>query len=183
MFCVVAPSSGTRSRAVQDKLRRSIALAGLMDDTARHVLDGMSAHLGAQHRLYLESQASLAELVRAARQPVSDETIRRLEQAAVNGADRRAADLARTHWQRNIVLAATVLVGAVLLAGGGGYLWGRGNALASVRETEAGLATMFRDGPDAAREWLNLALWNDPKAALARCGGSTTSVENGRRAC
>ena len=156
---------GEEVRAAQEKLRRSITIAGLIDDPMRHVLEALATHIGAQHRMHVDAGAMLAEAIRRAQQPVSDETIRRLEAAAANGADRRAFGIIREHWRRNIMLAAGVLFGAMGVAAG--YFWGRAKAFASVRQTEAGLQTMFRDGPDAAATWLSLATWNDPQQVLA----------------
>ena len=178
---------GEEVRAAQERLRRSITIAGLIDDPMRHVLEALATHIGAQHRMHVDAGAMLAEAIRRAQQPVSDETIRRLEAAAANGADRRAFGIIREHWRRNVMLAAGVLLGLALLSGAigvaAGYFWGRAKAFASVRQTEAGLQTMFRDGPDDAATRLSLATWNDPRQVLARCKGGQASVQSGRRAC
>ena len=178
---------GEEVRAAQERLRRSITIAGLIDDPMRHVLEALATHIGAQHRMHVDAGAMLAEAIRRAQQPVSDETVRRLEAAAASGADRRAFGIIREHWRRNVMLAAGVLFGVALLFGAmgvaAGYFWGRAKAFASARQTEARLQTMFRDGPDAAATWLSLATWNDPRQVLARCKGDQVSVPSGRRAC
>ena len=119
---------GEEVRAAQERLRRSITIAGLIDDPMRHVLEALATHIGAQHRMHADAGAMLAEAIRRAQQPVSDETIR-LEAAAANGADRRAFGIIREHWRRNIMLAAGVLFGVALLFGAmgvaAGYFWGR----------------------------------------------------------
>jgi ketosteroid isomerase-like protein len=46
------------------------------------------------------------------------------------------------------------------------------------------LATAFRDGPAAARSWLELMRNNDVQAALQHCTGPATwTTYQGRRAC
>jgi hypothetical protein len=66
---------------------------------------------------------------------------------------------------------------------GGGYWWGSSTAQAAIHETEAGLQAAFNDGPEAARLWLALMLWNDPTHALAQCSGYAGFVQDGRKAC
>ena len=66
---------------------------------------------------------------------------------------------------------------------GGGYWWGRSAARADIRQTEAGLQAAFSRGPEAAKDWLALMIWNDPRKALAQCQGPAVSVQDGRRVC
>ncbi len=183
----LAPEVSAEVRAAQDALRLATQKAALTGDPLEPAFAALSTHLGALHHMHVDAGQMLAELIRRAQQPVSEETIRRLEQAAVTGADRRAFGIIREHWHRNIVLAAGVLFGVAVAFGvigvAAGYFWGRANALASVRQTGAGLQAMFRDGPDAAATWLNLARWNDPQQALAQCKDANTNTQDGRRAC
>jgi hypothetical protein len=173
----LAPELSAEVGAAQDALRRAVQAAGLANDPTRHALEALATHLGALHHLLAEGTLALAAQIRRAQRPVSDAGPHWLEQAAGAGAP------ARRRWRGTALAAAGALFGTALLFGGGGYLWGRWSALASVRETESGWAAMFRDGPRAAADWLDLATWNDPRQALAQCGSGNTAVQGGRKAC
>lgn len=122
----------------------------------------------------------MAAAIEEAKGPVDPAGVVRLEQAAATGAARRAAELARAHTWRTIIIVAAVLVGAVVISGAGGYWVGRRSQLV----TEADLpAAAFRDGPAAADTWLNLMRANDGNAVRAACAASTTVTDGGRKAC
>jgi hypothetical protein len=75
-------------------------------------------------------------------------------------------------------------LGIIMLAMlGGGYLWGRRDALADVTIAERQVAEAFHGGPDAAMMWAQLMRNNDLKASLARCTGAGLLVQDGRKAC
>jgi hypothetical protein len=75
-------------------------------------------------------------------------------------------------------------LGIIMLAMlGGGYLWGRRDALADVAIAERQVAEAFHGGPDAAMMWAQLMRNNDLKASLARCTGAGLLVQDGRKAC
>ena len=95
------------ARAEMDRL---VELGGLQNDPLRHPIQALSVHLGALHTLTLNSSRTLAKQVEAARQSINDEDIRRLSQAAANGAERRAAEVARSANRRTVAIAtASVL--------------------------------------------------------------------------
>jgi hypothetical protein len=103
--------------------------------------------------------------------------------AAAAGAHREVARLARTHNRRTLLLAALTLVVVAAAGTGGGYVWGRASATANIQATTVAVATAFRDGPAAARSWLELMRNNDVQAALQHCTGPATWTDQGRRAC
>ena len=187
------------------QMRIAARQAGIDDDgPLTPLLDAMMLtleRLGAltdrNARITTEHAAALSTALRDARQAADAETQRfyaSLEAAKAKTvrdiADHiaRSADAALTRrvrvFDRNTALtAAAVLAGGILIALGGGYGWGSLTALAGIHETEASLRVAFDNGPQAARTWLDLMLWNDPANALARCRGSAVSIQGGRRAC
>lgn len=148
-------------------------------------------------RISLDHAAALAIALDQARQAADAETTRfqaRLDAAKaetirdVANHIARSADAALTRrvrvFDRNTALiAAAVLVGSILAATAAGYWWGDSSATAAIQETEAGLQAAFSNGPEAARDWLNLMTWNDPQQALAQCRGDAVSIQSGRRGC
>ncbi len=139
-------------------------------------------------RKYRNAAAHLEQQIRAAiakaRQPTEPAALERLEQAAAAGADRRAADLARARNWRTALISGAVLAGAVLLALGGGFEWGRSSANAAVAQTERRLVAAFQDEPDAARAWVMLMEQNDLPQALANCKGASVYADRaGRKVC
>jgi hypothetical protein len=95
------------------------------------------------------------------------------------GIDRAVAGAARRlHWRMAAAVGGSLFCVA-LLAGYGGYLWGRADSLV----VEGQLGAAFQDGPDAARIWLRLWRENNPAAALERCAGAAGFERGGRRGC
>jgi len=168
----LAPELGEAIRAAQAELEQAILEGKLQDDPLRYPLAALSTTLGTLHRLFADGTLTLSAALKAAQQPISEERLARLEQAAVRGADRQAAALARAHNLRTVLIAAGVLVGTALATLGGGYWWGRSAARADIHQTEAGLQAAFSRGPEAAKDWLALMIWNDPRKALAQCQGA-----------
>jgi hypothetical protein len=165
----------------QADVRAAADRAGLRQDPYGQVLDALSVALG----LFPQLVRQLDGAVERGRQPLDDTALDRLLRAAVSGADRRAAALARARTSRTAVLASIVLV---LLGGAGligGYWWGRADASSRYRTTDAGLAAAFRDGPGTAAKWLDLMRWNSLPEALKACdqGQAFTDQQSGRRAC
>jgi hypothetical protein len=165
----------------QAELRTAVERAGLRRDPYAQVVDALSATLG----LFPQLTQQLDAAVERGREPLDDTALERLQRAAATGADRRAAELARAHAHRTMMLAITVLmlIGCAGLAGG--YWWGRADAWSNFRTTDAALAVAFRDGPATAVRWLNLMRWNSLPEALKACdrGQSFIDQESGRRAC
>ena len=179
----LAPELGEMIRAAQAQIDRSVLEGKLLEDPIRFPLAALSTTLGALHRLFVDGTLTLSRTLDAARQPIGEERLAALERAAVRGADRRAVDLARAHNLRTLLIAAGLLVGVAVAGIGGGYWWGRHAAQADIRETEAGLHAAFSRAPEAAKDWLALMIWNDPRKALAQCQGPAVSVQNSRRVC
>ena len=153
-------------------------------------LNDRNARLGADHA------AELRQILAVARQATDSETARfraGLDATKTDliheiaGKIAKSADAALTRrvrvFDRNSALiAAGVLVVGLIGALGGGYWWGSSDA-ASLHETETSLRTAFHDGPESARLWLDLMLWNNPDRALFHCSGDAVFVQNGRKAC
>jgi len=130
---------------------------------------------------FLERMEDVAERMR---RPVTDDELNRLQTTIIRGADRRAAELARAHNLRTLLIYGGAFVACVVLAAGGGFWWGQATAADSIQETEQRLALAFRNGPDAATVWVKLMEQNDIGKALAQCTGQRTYVDaTGRKAC
>ena len=109
-------------------MRRAVLIGKLQDDPLADLVEAMAQALGVQHEIhrasvlqYRQASAHLEEQLRAAlqeaRQPLDPAALVRLEQAAVTGADRRAAQLARAHNRRTMLTAVTAVVAALLVTG------------------------------------------------------------------
>ena len=161
-------------------LREAVDKAGLRRDAYGAVIEAQARALA----LMPGFLRSMTHLLDRGRVPLDPTSLSRLEKAATVGADRRAAELARAHNSRTILIAVVALVSSIIVACSSGYWWGHASALAGVHETEAQLASAFRSGATGAAEWLNLMRNNDLPAALATCKGDTVFTDQlGARAC
>ncbi len=170
-------------QAAQADLQHGIDRAGLRDDPFRHPLQALSGVMG----LFPVLVAQLTGVVEQARQPLDpaavERTVERLEQAAVRGADRRAAELARSRNRRTLLTYGGAFAISILAAAGSGFVWGQASANAAVRQTDQQLALAYRDGPSAAAIWANLMRSNDANLMLAACTGPAVKTLEGRKAC
>ena len=173
---VQAPGLASIVRAAQDRLAHAVHVGQLRDDPLCAALEAISVSLDAQLRLH---DASIGQ-VREAREPLDPAAVEQLQTAAVTGAERRAANLARAHNWRTIMIAAAVLVGGVVAGVAGGYWFGRNARTATAAEIAT---TAFRDGPGVAADWLRIMRSNDIEAVLASCTGKAVLIVGGRRAC
>jgi hypothetical protein len=114
---------GARIRAAQDELARTVQIANLTNDPLRHVLEGLATHLGAQHRLSVETVLTLSQTLREARllSPEAEKEFINRSARHIAGAIRPellglARDLKFIAWV-GLVAVAIALVGA-------GYLFG-----------------------------------------------------------
>ena len=108
------------ARAEMDRL---VELGGLQNDPLRHPIQALSVHLGALHALTLDSSRTLAKQIEAARQSINDEDIRRLSQAAANGAERRATEVARSANRRTVAIATASVLALMGASAVGGWWW------------------------------------------------------------
>ena len=170
-------------QAAQADLQHGIDRAGLRDDPFRHPMQALSGVMG----LFPDLVGRLNGAVEQARQPIDpaavERAVERLETAAVRGADRRAAELARSRNQRTLLAYGGGLLAAVAVSGSVGFAWGQALTNAAVYQTEQQLALAFRDGPSAAATWVTLMRSNDAGLMLATCTGVAVKVIEGRRAC
>jgi hypothetical protein len=182
---------GRHVAAAQQRMARAVLVGKLQNDPLADVVDAMAQALGVQHEIHragvrqqLQASATLEQQLHAAveeaRQPIDPASIDRLEKAAVTGADRRAAELARSRNWRTLLIAVTVLVGTGFATGLGGYWVGRHSQVATgTALTEAA----FRSGPAAADLWLRLMQANDGNAVMKTCAETTTRPDGTHRAC
>ncbi len=179
-------------RDAQASLEQAVVQGNLSKDPMRFPLGALAVTLGAMHKMFTahvaQSKAISHEMERRAAEivplPIEPASLSRLEKAAARGAERAAGDLARVHYLRT-VLAGSLAVMTIAAAGvGGGYWWGRSDAMTRFRIADAGFAAMVHDNPTAATGWLNLAQLNDYAKVMSACQGSAGFTDaSGRHAC
>lgn len=133
-----------------------------------------------------ELRQALAEATAGARvlSPEGEkELVRRVSSAVASGADERAARLARAHNWRTVILAALALVGAVAVAGVGGWWKGVDDGRAEAAAAATDLRSAFSAGGDEAMAWRDLMTFNQGhiKQAIANCRPIPTTT--GQQAC
>lgn len=167
----------------QNDLAQSVTKAGLGRDPYRFLMGALSHALGVFPALVRRLDGAIDH----ARQPLDpvavEQAVERLERSAVRGADQRAAELARAHNLRTLLIYGGAFAVGILAAAGGGFLGGWTAAKASVHQTEQQLTLAFRDGPGAAATWATLMRSNSVALAVASCTGAAVKVVEGRRAC
>jgi hypothetical protein len=166
-----------------DTLMLTLGRLGALTDRNARISTGHAEALAAV--LTRARQSAEAETARfhASLESAKAETVRDVADHIARSADAALTRRVRVFDRNTALLAAAVLTGSILAALAGGYWWGSSSATAAFRVTEAGLQAAFADGPGAARDWLNLMTWNDPRQALARCRGDAVAIQYGRRAC
>lgn len=149
------------------------------DDPLKPLLDSMADRDDAMSA----NVAALADAIKGVT-ILSLDGMARLEQGAATGAARRAAELARAHNRRTLLLGSLAVVIGLAAAVGGGFWWGHTVAADGIQETEQHLALAFQDGPNAAAAWVNLMEQNDVLKALSACKASHAFTDQlGRKAC
>jgi len=140
---------------------------------------------GIHQALTVAREAADAETARfrASLEATKADVIRSVARNIAESADAALARRVRVFDRNSALLAAGVLFGSVLAAFGVGYWHADSAATTAIHETETGLQAAFNDGPEAARDWLNLMTWNNIRDALAQCHGDSLSIQYGRRAC
>ena len=107
------------------EMNRLIQLGELQHDPIRHPIQALSVHLDALYKLSVESSRSVASLIEASRNPLSDEDVRRLADLAFEQLDDRLASRAVEFNKAAIAIGiAAALVSAAVGFGAGWY--GRG---------------------------------------------------------
>ena len=177
----VEPNIDEIIRVAQEEMARAVQLGGLHNDPIRYTFAALLEHLRALQRVLVDGGQTIADNVRLAQKPLSDKDLHRLETAAVTGADRRAAELARAHNYRTVLLAAAVFVGAAVAAGASGFWWGRNLGRAEVAATAEDLRAAFSEGAPGASRWRSLVMFNNIEQAMASC--EKVSIASGQPAC
>lgn len=192
--------------ATGDRLRESARVSGLqVGDPMTPLIEGMAVtadHLDARQDAFVAaSAATVGELrmilsegreaaeaeagrFRAECRATETETVASLSSAitiaSAKAFDRRVSAIDR----RTAVMVAIGLVGALATGAAGGWWTGVTTTRAAIAETETGLRTAFRDGPETARLWLELMTWNEPRTAVIRCRDTgRIREEGGRKSC
>jgi len=160
------------------KLKGAIDLAGLRDDPYGRVLAALDHLLGVLSDHVDRIDAAIDQI----RKPFTQDVLSPIQRAAAAGSAQEVLRIARTVRWRTMILAGAGIGLAAVITAVGGYSWGRASAAASFRATEANLAAAFRDGPQAAAEWLDLMRWNAIGTALAHCQAFADQA-TGRQAC
>jgi hypothetical protein len=137
------PEMGQVIAEARSEMDRLVGLGGLQNDPLRHPIQALSVHLGALHKLSLNNSQALAKQVEAARQSISDEDIRRLSQAAANGAERRAAELARSANWRTVTIATASVLALMCASAIGGWWWRGGPPDLTCRDLPNGSRVCF----------------------------------------
>ncbi len=190
-----APELGETIRAAQAQLERAILEGRLQDDPIRFPLSALSTMLGALHRLFVDGTLTLEATLKAARQPIDREAMAQIEQTLAKGVissanewtARLAAEQARAHVRRNVLVVT--LTGFVLLGVGfaGGWAWQARNVADVQRAMTEHQDTMpalqreaSRDGQKSATQWVGIVAYNHLSDVTDNC---KITVVNGRRRC
>ena len=202
----IASSEQAEMTALVAQMRAAARQAGLDDDgpltplleALMLALDRLGALTDRTARASDEHIAGIRQLLTVAREAADSETARfragldttkteiigEIARRIAQSADAALTRRVRVFDRNTALIAAAVLFGSILGAFVGGYWRGSSTANAAIHETEAGLQAAFNQGPEAARDWLNLMTWNDVQDALAQChGDAVVSIQFGRRAC
>jgi hypothetical protein len=175
------PELGVAVAAARAELERAVTLGGLQNDPLRHPLQALSLHLQTLHRLSVDVTSALDRAAEEARRPIRQEEIRRVGQAAADGAAAFAKRLVWTETARLVLLAAGILAGTNAITGALCWWLGHRAETAVVQQAADSLpAAAATYGADAAPVWFGLMQHNDIRAALASCSRFDS---NGRSAC
>ena len=156
----LAPEVEPTIRAAQEELARAVQVAGLTNDPLRHALLGLSAHLGAMHRLFVDGSLTLSRAIDDARRPISKEEMAALERAATRGFANQAASFVRAFNWRTLAIASGVLFSVAATGLGAGYFWGRANERAHISAIQDELRAAFSGGVRTAEIWRGLVRFN-----------------------
>ncbi len=167
-------------KAAQEDIAQGVEKAGLRNDPIRYPLAAISTVLG----LFPDFLRYMHDTAEEARQPLDTAALARMEKAAAEGASRASSALVRAHNQRSVVVGSLVVALFVAAGLGGGYWWGRSDAITRFHLSEAGFANLMHDSPTVATGWLALAGRNDYDTLMATChGASGFTTPEGRHAC
>jgi hypothetical protein len=165
-------------REGQAQIAAKARSAGLAGDPLGYLLEAFAGTLAIfpEHARRIEAAAARTEAAAGRAGQVDPAALQRLERAAAQGADHRAAELARTHSLRTALLAGLVGLGLLATGAAGGWWYGREQtateALAIQQEihrtSDTIAAAALKAGPARAALWRDLIDWNaDIRQALA----------------
>jgi hypothetical protein len=179
----LAPELGDVVTAAQAELQQAIQIGSLRDDPLRHVLQALSTHLGALHKVLTDGSLTLAQHIEAARQPVQDEQLRR---AVVAGVSTHTGAAIRAIRARTILIVAGVMLGVTLVGMGAGYWLGReAGFIAGSATAMRANATLSLLPPSEGAVWARL-IANNPgsiAASMQQCEKVITTTADGRKSC
>lgn len=175
-----APEVGEVVREARAAFTRAEQKAELGNDPLRYVLQALSLHLDAQHKLYVDGNLTLAEQIKRGQKPdvkeiaeaLATEAKGRIASGCIGEFNQNLATLMRKNTWRNTLIGAGLLTAALAIGAGGGYWFGYHGAA----EAREGLSRALT-GSQAA-EWRDLIQMNDIASAPRTCG-----AQQGGEAC
>lgn len=176
----LAPEVGEVVREARAAFARAEQKAELGNDPLRYVLQALSLHLDAQHKLYVDGNLTLTEQIKRGQKPdvkeiaeaLAAEAKGRIAAGCIGEFNQNLAALMRRHTWRNTLIGAGLLAAALAIGWVGGAWFGYANADAA----RAGLSRELT-GAQAA-EWRDLIQMNDIASAPRTCG-----AQHGGEAC
>lgn len=131
-----------------------------------------------------ETAEAEASRFRAECQATETATVASLSTALADASAQAFAGRVRAMDRRTAALVGMGLVACLVTGAAAGWWTGVTTTRAAIAETEVGLRSAFRDGPESARVWLELMSWNDVRAAVVRCrDAGRIREEAGRKSC
>jgi hypothetical protein len=119
----LAPEVGDTIREAEAAIARAVQVANLTNDPMRHVLEALSAHLRATHRLFADGSLTLSAAIRQAEQPavLSPEKQDRLIHQATQAVRVSVLDKLREVRWPTFMAAAGIVFGVFLIGGASGF--------------------------------------------------------------
>jgi hypothetical protein len=200
-----------------DELENAIQLSRLQNDPLVHVVRAIQATLKSHLEIYAADAEALSNhrlnidrdfnairqsrndlsrmtdaIVKSAKAEVEAahaETARQIVGSIARSAEYKLTAMSKLIWWRTIVLAATAMIGILLLGAGAGY-WrgyqvGHYDAATTIRSATpiANAVLARRDGTAALHDWNNLMRDNPIVAVMDKCHGHNLAKQDGRTAC
>lgn len=164
----------------QAEIAEGVERGGLRNDAYRFPLAALSTVIG----VFPDFLGQVRQAAHETRLPLDPASLTRLEQAAAEGASRASSALVRAHNRRSVILGSLAVAVLVAAGLGGGYWWGRSDAITRFQLSESGFSSIMHDNPDAANGWLTIARLNSYALVMGACRKASQIVTpDGRHAC
>jgi hypothetical protein len=127
----MAPEVAEVVREARAAFTRAEQKAELGNDPLRYVLQALSLHLDAQHKLYVDGNLTLAERIKQGQKPdvkeiaeaLAAEAKGRIAAGCIGEFNQNLAALMRKHTWRNTLIGAGLLLVTFFAGAGAGYWW------------------------------------------------------------